>query len=214
MRQCGMRAVVLGWLLISGLALGSHSQQQPVTATRSIASANVQAGGSFQVEVTIQPNSGVISGMAFQESLPAGWNVSEQTSTPAATFNSRDNTWLWLARIEDQVAVQYTVKVASNAASGAFDIRGVVISANPSFQLPVGGDSRVTVTGGGSGEDHSIAQALDVNQNNFLDDPEILAAIQAWIAGKPIEGAGGQTIDDREILRLIDLWVRGAPIEP
>lgn len=57
----------------------------------------------------------------------------------------------------------------------------------------------------------TIAQALDVNNNERLDDDEILTAIQLWISGVIVPGTD-QTISDSIILELIQLWISGGSI--
>jgi nitrous oxidase accessory protein NosD len=60
----------------------------------------------------------------------------------------------------------------------------------------------------------SIEQALDANGNGYLDDPEILQAVQYWVTGEPVPGTGGETIDDAKILELIRMWINHEPISP
>lgn len=52
----------------------------------------------------------------------------------------------------------------------------------------------------------SLAQALDANGNGYLDDAEVLQAVQYWVTGEPVPGTGGHVISDAEILanRLAD----------
>ncbi|MGQ9734901.1 MAG: right-handed parallel beta-helix repeat-containing protein [Candidatus Bipolaricaulia bacterium] len=60
----------------------------------------------------------------------------------------------------------------------------------------------------------TIEQALDTNGNGYLDDPEILQAIEYWVNGLPVPGTGGQTISDAKVLELIALWINHEPISP
>ncbi len=66
---------------------------------------------------------------------------------------------------------------------------------------------------GSSGGGASIEAALDTNANGRLDDAEITAAIQYWILGTSVPGAGG-TISDAKIRQLIQLWILGSPVAP
>lgn len=55
----------------------------------------------------------------------------------------------------------------------------------------------------------SIERALDENNNNRIDDPEIIRAINLWIRQEPVPGTGGQIITDAVIIRLLNLWIKG-----
>ena len=68
-----------------------------------------------------------------------------------------------------------------------------------------------TVTVEGTTGDQTIAQALDTNHNNVIDDTEIRTAIQLWISGQVVPGTT-KTIDDATIRRLIQLWISGGPV--
>lgn len=57
----------------------------------------------------------------------------------------------------------------------------------------------------------TIEEALDVNQNNVLDDDEILWAIELWINGEEVPGTG-QTISDKKMLELINKWINGTQL--
>lgn len=50
--------------------------------------------------------------------------------------------------------------------------------------------------------------ALDLNQNDLLDDAEILQAIQLWIKGEAVPGTE-QTLSDEDMTSLIRLWIAG-----
>ncbi|MCS7197074.1 MAG: hypothetical protein NZ930_00035 [Candidatus Bipolaricaulota bacterium] len=63
-----------------------------------------------------------------------------------------------------------------------------------------------TVTQGGQ---LSIEQALDENNNNRIDDPEFIRAINLWIRQEPVPGTDGQVITDAVIIRLLNLWIKG-----
>jgi len=72
----------------------------------------------------------------------------------------------------------------------------------------------VLVTQAQAGDIQSLAQALDANHNGYIDDAEILQAIQYWVTGEPLPGTGGAVISDEEILKLIDIWINHTPIAP
>jgi len=58
----------------------------------------------------------------------------------------------------------------------------------------------------------TIEEALDENNNNIIDDPEILKAITYWISGEEVPGTDGQTIDDAKMLELLHIWTSRRPI--
>lgn len=58
----------------------------------------------------------------------------------------------------------------------------------------------------------TLAQALDVNGNHFVDDDEITVAITYWVTGNVLPALNGDSIDDQAILELITLWVTGGAL--
>jgi hypothetical protein len=48
------------------------------------------------------------------------------------------------------------------------------------------------------------------NPDSYIGDQEILQALDFWIRGRPVPGAG--PISDQDILRLLDLWIRQVAI--
>ena len=91
----------------------------------------------------------------------------------------------------------------------------------PSFMLGAGNQVQIGVdrvdpiTPIGSNRppgDLTLAQALDLNTNDLLDDGEIRKAIQYWILGETVPGTS-QTIDDPTIRNLIKMWIQGEPVD-
>lgn len=58
----------------------------------------------------------------------------------------------------------------------------------------------------------TVEQALDQNRNGFLDDLEMLQALDLWIHQTPVPGTGDALIDDLKILELLQLWIKQTPI--
>jgi uncharacterized repeat protein (TIGR01451 family) len=56
--------------------------------------------------------------------------------------------------------------------------------------------------------DPTVTEVLDENANAFIDDEEIITAIDYWIMGKPIPNTGGKVITDKMIISIIDLWIK------
>lgn len=50
-----------------------------------------------------------------------------------------------------------------------------------------------------------IARALDANHNGFLDDLEILRALDLWVRQAPVPSLGA-VISDVQLLELLELW--------
>ncbi len=66
--------------------------------------------------------------------------------------------------------------------------------------------------GGGTGGSFlAKAQALDVNHNDKIDDPEIVTASTDWTSGQMIAGTT-YTISDSDIVALSTLWTTGGSI--
>jgi hypothetical protein len=70
----------------------------------------------------------------------------------------------------------------------------------------------VSVKPKGSVNLRSIEEAMDDDDNNIIDDPEILKALRYWISGEEVPGTGGQTIDDAKMLELLHIWTSRRPI--
>jgi|GEM_PF-3474697 len=51
----------------------------------------------------------------------------------------------------------------------------------------------------------NIARALDTDRNGFLDDREILWALDLWIRQAPVPGFG-VVLTDTQLLELLELW--------
>lgn len=58
----------------------------------------------------------------------------------------------------------------------------------------------------------TVEQALDQNRNGFLDDLEMLQALDLWIHQTPVPGTGDAIIDDLKIVELLQLWIKQTPI--
>jgi len=172
---------------------------QPVGATGAnfqIFDFNVQSqvavGATLTINATIR-NTGTEEGaqeivIQIKDSLGAVVNEERQTTplNPQAQTN---------------IGIIHTF-----AAAGTFTVTVTTGTDSQTKTISVGSAPPPPPSGG------SIAEALDANGNNRLDDAEILNAIVLWISGTPVPGIG-QTITDEEIRRLIQMWINGAPIQ-
>jgi hypothetical protein len=71
--------------------------------------------------------------------------------------------------------------------------------------------SRVTITGGSSSIEKSLAQfvAEHSGDKTLIDDTDILWAISFWVKSEPLKGV---ILDDTTILNLIRLWAEGKAV--
>ncbi|MEM4723527.1 MAG: hypothetical protein QXP01_00780 [Candidatus Hadarchaeum sp.] len=60
----------------------------------------------------------------------------------------------------------------------------------------------------------TIAQAIDENHNEVIDDLEIINALHLWTKGAEIPKLSHTTIDDAAMLELLSLWIKGPPPPP
>lgn len=60
----------------------------------------------------------------------------------------------------------------------------------------------------------TIEQALDKNRNGFLDDPEIMKALDLWVRQAPVPGTAGLMISDTKLLELLKIWQARQPLPP
>ena len=91
------------------------------TVSHTSSSAEVAPGGSFTVTTTINANE-TLQGLLLREQLPAGWTMS-QVTTSGGFYKASENKWLWLSA-QGQTTVTYTVSVPADAATGAYQIAG------------------------------------------------------------------------------------------
>jgi hypothetical protein len=98
-----------------------------------------------------------------------------------------------------------TVNYQVSLPEGTYTIEVSTASDTKTQPLTVG-------SGGSPSPSGSMAEALDTNNSGFLDDDEIISAIQKWILGQEVPGTGGQTISDNEMLALITKWILGEPV--
>lgn len=60
----------------------------------------------------------------------------------------------------------------------------------------------------------TIAQAIDENNDEVIDDLEIINALHLWVKGAEIPKLSHTTIDDATMLGLLTLWIKGPPPPP
>lgn len=58
---------------------------------------------------------------------------------------------------------------------------------------------------------NSLEQVIDRNGNTYIDDQEIIFALDRWIQQAPLPEAANQIIDDCVILKMLNLWITRNP---
>jgi F-box protein 11 len=58
----------------------------------------------------------------------------------------------------------------------------------------------------------TIEQALDRNGNGFIDDLEMLQALDLWVRQTPVPGTENLTISDQKMIELLQLWIKQVPL--
>ena len=105
----------------------------------------VPAGSAFQVTITITALQ-TINGLGLDEDLPQGWRVGAVDSGGAA-FKSAEVQWLWFRTLTpgQTVRVVYNVTVPRGTAPNTYEVRGIVSSFSPRFEIAIPGDRAVRV---------------------------------------------------------------------
>jgi len=105
----------------------------------------VPAGSSFQVIVTIEAHE-VINGLGLDEDLPEGWRAS-LVEADGAAFKASQLQWLWFQTLSPgrHLKVIYDVTVPEGTPAKEFEIKGVISSFSPRFEIAIPGDRKVRV---------------------------------------------------------------------
>ena len=130
-----------------------------------------------------------------QHTVDVGWYDPQGQQVAGTGWGYTDSLpiWIWhaLPEFTPRTSGRWTVRIAiDGAADRTLD-----------FTLSCG--TNVTP--------RRVEQVMDQDHDGYLNDDEILNAIQYWILGKPLPGMD-QRIDDQEITRLIQMWIVGSPV--
>jgi PKD repeat protein len=175
-------------------------------------------GGTFKVTVTIQAYGEVI-GLGLEERVPGNWEVSS-IGTDKAQFKSSSLQWAFVDAIRggERKEITYQVRVPQSEMPGTFKIDGTLVATLPNLEIPVKGDSQVSVTrflpirvaisrlDAESGE-------IDITLSNIISFPQIQLAIALWLEERPVPGTNGKLIDLRTMLELITYWLTDTPVD-
>ena len=146
----------------------SGTTVDPISATRDISDQTVEPGSTFTVTLTLTTNEG-IQAPALDETLPAGWTVTE-VDNGGATYKAATTEWVWATAMSsgETKTVIYDVAVPASATPhGYYYITGQVSAYNVS-PVAIGGESKVTV----------VILRGDVNHDGGLSIVDVTLALQ------------------------------------
>ena len=120
------------------------------TATRDIVNTSLNAGDSTGVTVTINPVGETT--IVLLEEVPAGWEISDASSTGATLpiLNAPAGEFVFLNIDGSELGtltLTYTLTVPAGAAADTYDIVGTVQDGEENILTTVGGDSSINVGG-------------------------------------------------------------------
>jgi len=184
-------------------------------------------GNIFKVIITIEANED-LHGLGLDENLPQGWEV-KPINSAGAVFKESQLQWVFPEKIPAGTIKTITYEVTipegriyclggEECKANIFDLSGSVDSANPQFELPVGGETEVVIA-----KCLSIPIAiayLDV-ESNMIDATlssritfeQIQAAIAFWLEDEPVPGTCGKTIEFETMKLLIAYWLTDTPVD-
>ena len=212
-----------------------ESADRAVTVTRKILTPfpfhqlylEAYRGNIFRVVVTIEAHKDLY-GLGLDEELPMGWQV-KPISSAGGIFKESQIQWAFPEKIPAGTTkiITYEVTVppgkvyclgGEECKANIFQLSGLVNSANPSFELAVGGENEVIIA-----KCLSIPVAiayLDVETNTIdatlsskITFEQIQAAIAFWLEDEPVPGTCGKLIDFETIKLLIAYWLTDTPVD-
>ena len=193
----------------------------PIKATRHLSTDKVLPGDRVNVKIRLLAR-GEISGIALEENLPEGWEVSFQ-GKEGVTWKPSTDQWLLNRKIEagESTQISYTL-VAPSGESGinpekTIKISGKVSSASPEFSRVLAGDSRLSVTSSVSPlttlahydpETHRV----DFELEGKISDSQFNAVLRAWKLGKELSSLGDRKVDFELIKQVALYHQKGAKV--
>ena len=215
--------------------LPEEPPDKAVTATRQILTPfpfhqlylEAYRGNIFRVVVTIEVHTDLY-GLGLDENLPRTWRVRPLNSA-GGVFKEPLVQWVFPEKLPAGTIKMITYEVTvppekvyclgdEECKVSIFFLSGVVDSANPRFDLGVGGDTEVVIAGCLS---IPVAIAyLDVETNtidatlsSIITFEQIQAAIAFWLEDEPVPGTCGKTIDFKTMKLLIAYWLTDTPVD-
>lgn len=184
-------------------------------------------GNIFRVTITIEANKDLY-GLGLDENLPQGWEV-KPINSASGVFKESQTQWVFPEKIPAGTIKTITYEVTvpqgrvyclggEECKANTFDLSGIADSANPQFELAVGGETEVVIA-----KCLAIAIAiayLDVEKNTIdatlsskITFEQIQAAIAFWLEDEAVPGTCGKTIDFETVKLLIAYWLTDTPVD-
>ncbi|MFQ6116795.1 MAG: PKD domain-containing protein [Candidatus Bipolaricaulia bacterium] len=184
-------------------------------------------GNIFTVVVTIEANRD-LHGLGLDENLPQSWEV-KSINSAGGVFKESQLQWVFPEKIPAGAIKTITYEVTvpegrvyclggEECKANIFDLSGIADSANPQFELPVGGETEVVIA-----KCLSIPIAiayLDVEKNTIdatlsskITFEQIQAAIAFWLEDEAVPGTCGKMIDFETMKLLIAYWLTDTPVD-
>jgi len=133
-------------MLFSVFAIAPVAAQDTIAGSRTISPTTVAPGDTFTVTVDVDIT-GTVYGPLLNESLPAGWTITEVDNAGAA-HTTGTTKWLWSGAQTTDKTVIYNVTVPTDATPGSYPVTGTVLATVAGETIgpfTVTGDDRVTV---------------------------------------------------------------------
>ncbi|MBI1743483.1 hypothetical protein HYR54_10525 [Candidatus Acetothermia bacterium] len=179
-------------------APASESSQQffqtpALEVIRSVSVTKIIPGNTFTVTVTISvhKDSKVAGVLDF---VPDGWQLDEQSSNIEFFTDLKAG---------ESRSFVYSVTVPMDAKPGNYSITGRMRNEADGAKNIIGATT-IEVAGGSSVMIFDAVAGID----GFIDDTEMLMAIQLWQQGKPLPQWGNK-LSDEEITELLSFWQSG-----
>lgn len=123
--------------------------QSPANANRSLPVDRVDYTQTLSLTIPVTVNVEVnepVSGLALDENVPEGWEVTE-VENDGATFKRSKVQWIWLNTLTKGTTktIKYDLTLPDEEDQGTYSIEGTLQSDSPSFESIAGGDSTIEV---------------------------------------------------------------------
>ena len=184
-------------------------------------------GNIFRVVITIEAHKD-LHGLGLDENLPQGWEV-KPINSAGGIFKESQIQWAFPELIPAGAIKTITYEVTvppgrvyclggEECKANVFELSGNADSANPQFDIAIGGETEVVIA-----KCLSIPIAiayLDVETNTIdatlsskITFEQIQAAIAFWLEDEEVPGTCGKTIDFETMKLLIAYWLTDTPVD-
>jgi archaellum component FlaF (FlaF/FlaG flagellin family) len=156
-------------------------------------------GGTVEVTVTVQVDEEVDELRLDPEFGPL--TVVEQSTTPAATFDSEQSQWLWSMPVQGTLNVTYVLQVPTDATDGRVYTLDGRVSGAEIETVQVQGESTVEVS-------QCVGGAI-AGTDGQIGLREVQRLVDAW---QQSETVAGESVGLRQLQRLVDAWQQGESV--